>query len=79
MREPCKEETRTCRCELEYKVTSQKIKWTGTYSPGYKQNNNPGEKLRAARIPKCVRSSQFTPGLPKANETNGLNQSKYIF
>lgn len=73
------EETRTCGYELEYKVTSQKIKWTGTYSPGHKQNNNPCEKLRAARIPKWVRSSQFTHGLPEANETSGLGQSRDTF
>lgn len=79
LREPCEEEIRTCGYELEYKVTSQKIKWIGTYSPGHKQNNNPCEELRAARIPKWVRSSQFTPELPKANETNGLSQSKDTF
>lgn len=65
--------------ELEYKVISQRIKWTGTYSPGYKYNNNLYEKLRADRIPKLINNSQCTPGLPKTYEINGASQSKYSF
>lgn len=65
---------------LEYKVINQRIKWTGTYSPGYKHNNNnPYEKLRADRIPKLISNSQFTPGLPKTYVINGISQSKYSF
>lgn len=61
--------------KLEYKIISQRIKWTGTYSPGYKHNNNAYEKLRADRIPKLISNSQFTPGLLKTYEINGLSQS----
>lgn len=79
MRKPCREDTRNFSYELEYKVISQRIRWTGTYSPQDKQNNNPCKNLRADRIPKPIKSSQFTPGSPKTNETNGLSQSKYVF